>query len=1157
MPNDEIMRESYRGLLEALPHFLTQVLPDATLAPEHVPPVLREVVRHRAEEADRLDRLDPYYYEELVGEVLADFCRRSLEDAFQMPEDHPDRERVILSRLLIRAQYLGAVVDGKTIKGGGQAIDHLRDLTYLAQLCPPDTPPSFLEELGRRFESMMDTASRKQTGTVGGYRKAGLESLARAIWEAHEEIALRMTRGTRSSEPLATILPAGTRQERVHQAPPGPSLVNAPQVNALNLESTVSAAPLEGSQPEEGSNVELEPSLRDGQPRDWDRAAGCVSEDGAGGDAVADVEAIPGPDADPVTEGDREAERLTRLRRPLWPGASSYVTRPGLVDEIKRCLLQPCEPAVVALWGMAGAGKTALLQMLWNDPEIQERFDFPLWADLGLEADESRDASRARVRWREQLSRWGDALSLPAARVSGEESLSRALREHLQARAHTPLILLDDAWSADSVRPFLVAGKVVVTTRNRTLLEGLGVPYQVLEIPPLTAEEAQLLVQEVTGQELEASEPALHFLYQQTGGLPQALKAAGLRLRELGWDRVLQALQEESSRLALFEQGEGRSRVDSLRASFALSYQRLRSEQQSLFRCLGILVAPAAAEMVLPLWEQGSVELVTIELLRLADLGLVQRRSLDDGTLLFGLPGLWRDYARALLRENSELEALEARYVADQVGRAELLAKRYSNAGNGMAALMRGFVQALPELDHVYRLACQRRDLEHLLPLLIHCPPLLLQAGGIDIWQAWLALLEPWLGQAPVADETRVLVAEWTLQRAELLLEQEHGQEALAVLKEMKQVRNLDPGRTARRLLLLASATLELGRARQARQALAQAQKLSCVHLDSRLRCWLLSLQARLARTTRIPTHIAPAHGRALLACHAENNVAGELAERLHLAENYRQFGWVDKALAQLEQVAIGAGQLDLFRLYVLSLSRLAELSLDAGQVQRAAGALDLLRPLCPAGDLAPIEERLESTMPIKRAHQAFLHHELARRIVLVGAPGSAATDLARRLSQQLGWPCIDLESMYWRSGWKPILSEVFRDRVRQAVGRETWIAAGDSREVRDLVWGRTDLILWLDYAPHQVLMQGIRTLWQRVTGRQANGGTFPNDQRAVLFVRAVQGYWRWREGYLLRQSLDGIEQFLPHVVYLSSPRAADLWRDEFLAARRRRRINS
>ncbi|NIV33547.1 MAG: AAA family ATPase [Anaerolineae bacterium] len=835
------------------------------------------------------------------------------------------------------------------------------------------------------------------------------------------------------------------------------------------------------------------------------------------------------------------------------PQVAPLVRRTELLDKVKELLLEEGGPPLIGLRGTAGVGKTALLQLLWQDPEVQRQFDFPLWSELGLEADASLASDRAKQHVREQLASWADALSLPVADLSTVDQLSQVIRRHL--RDQRVLVLLDDAWSCDLIQPFLVGSKAVVTTRNRALLDRLRVDYELVEIPPMTLGEAQVMVRQGTGQGIEYDDPRLYELHERTDGLPQALKLALSGLPERGWEQVLGFLREETSRLSLLEQGEGRSRAESIRASFALSYERLRPEQQRLFRVLGVFApAPLSAQAVQAVYQQGSVEATELELRRMEDLSLVQSHPVGDGTSLLQMSGLWRDYARELLRKQGELERFEERYVADQVRRAEALSDRFQTAGADMAQVMETFHRELPHFDYVYRLSFQHGHDERIHRLLTSCPILLIQTGWIEIWQEWLVLLEPWLGQEALdVEKHRALLVEWRLQRAELLLEQGDAQETVEILKRIGRPRSGDPSQEARWLLTLTSASTQLGQARKARRYLDQVQTIGLVHQDLGLRFWMQSLQAQLSRTERVPRRVVQAHAMAISTCRTAGNRAGELVERLKLAESYRQFGWVEKALNQLRHVADQAGRLELPALCLTSLQQLADLYLDAGQVRKAAEVVDWLRPFSGAGVLDHLQDRLHDTPHLRRKPNIGLRPELARRIVIVGPPGSGKTALAQELAQQLGWPHVELDALYWSSASKPVSTEAFRKHTLQSLRGETWIVDGNHWEVRDIVWGRADLLVWLDYSLWHAVGHRLRQLRQEIAHRNKPEneqlGTPAIASRDSAFVRGVQILRRRQEEYPVSLSLRGMEQLTPKVVHLDSPQGAQLWLSELAEA--------
>jgi len=225
------------------------------------------------------------------------------------------------------------------------------------------------------------------------------------------------------------------------------------------------------------------------------------------------------------------------------------------------------------------------------------------------------------------------------------------------------------------------------------------------------------------------------------------------------------------------------------------------------------------------------------------------------------------------------------------------------------------------------------------------------------------------------------------------------------------------------------------------------------------------------------------------------------------------------------------------------SLQQLVDLYLDAAQVRKGAEAVNWLRPFSSAEVLVHFEERLQSTPHLRRNPDIGLRSELVQRIVIVGPPGSGKTALANQLSQQLGWPHVALEALYWSSGWKPAPTEVFRERTLQALNGETWIVDGNHWQVRDIVWGRADLLVWLNYSPWQ-------TLWRIIRREKADLGN--RYVPGSILLRAVRAWGTRSKEYPVSLSVNGMEQLTPKVIHLDSLGSAERWLSEFVASKKR-----
>ena len=167
-------------------------------------------------------------------------------------------------------------------------------------------------------------------------------------------------------------------------------------------------------------------------------------------------------------------------------------------------------------------------------------------------------------------------------------------------------------------------------------------------------------------------------------------------------------------------------------------------------------------------------------------------------------------------------------------------------------------------------------------------------------------------------------------------------------------------------------------------------------------------------------------------------------------------------------------------------------------------------------------------------------------RIVVIGTTGSGKTTLAQRLAERLSLECIDLDALYWGPNWTPATVEVFRARVEAALCGDRWAVSGNYSRVRDIVWGRADTVIWLDYPLRVALGRLFRRAIRRVVTREelwsGNRETFRGQflSRDSLFLYAIRSHARHRRNYEL-----AIQQ--PDYAHLAvlrfrSPRETDDW---------------
>jgi adenylate kinase family enzyme len=168
------------------------------------------------------------------------------------------------------------------------------------------------------------------------------------------------------------------------------------------------------------------------------------------------------------------------------------------------------------------------------------------------------------------------------------------------------------------------------------------------------------------------------------------------------------------------------------------------------------------------------------------------------------------------------------------------------------------------------------------------------------------------------------------------------------------------------------------------------------------------------------------------------------------------------------------------------------------------------------------------------------------QRIVVVGTTGSGKTTCASQLAQKLAIPHIELDALFWDANWTPAPLPEFRARVIQALQNECWIVDGNYSKVRDLIWQRATMVVWLDYSLWTIMKRLLKRTVMRIVQRKelwnGNRETWMNavfSQESIL-LWALKTYRKNRRVYahLMSQPEYNHMQF----VHLRSPRATDEW---------------
>lgn len=221
------------------------------------------------------------------------------------------------------------------------------------------------------------------------------------------------------------------------------------------------------------------------------------------------------------------------------PRPPNFLPRPDVLDTLRQFVTNDSSDrriALTALHGMGGIGKSVIAAVLCHDPLILDAYpDGVIWITIGREPENLTL----------KLRKLGETLGDDPHHYATQEEAEERLRVLLPTK--TALVVLDDVWDADHLKPFIVentpGSRLLFTTRDAALATATSaITYRLNALSRIEA--LHLLAQWVNSTPEMLPELA-YDVAEECGYLPLALALCGAQVRDgILWSDLLEALRD-------------------------------------------------------------------------------------------------------------------------------------------------------------------------------------------------------------------------------------------------------------------------------------------------------------------------------------------------------------------------------------------------------------------------------------------------------------------------------------------------------------------------------------------------------------------------------------------------------------------------------------
>jgi adenylate kinase family enzyme len=173
------------------------------------------------------------------------------------------------------------------------------------------------------------------------------------------------------------------------------------------------------------------------------------------------------------------------------------------------------------------------------------------------------------------------------------------------------------------------------------------------------------------------------------------------------------------------------------------------------------------------------------------------------------------------------------------------------------------------------------------------------------------------------------------------------------------------------------------------------------------------------------------------------------------------------------------------------------------------------------------------------------------KRINIIGTTGSGKSTFASALSDNLSYPYIQIDQIFWKPDWEETADHELLLKLAEAVSGDCWVLDGNYNRTNHIKWERADTIVWIDFGFIRTFLQLLKRTIVRAAMKQelwygtGNKETFYRSfmSKKSILVWYFKSYRRNRSQYSALMKSDEYD----HIKWyrLRTPREASKFLEE------------